>query len=166
MSREQQLLQKEMPHLRRFAYSLTADINDADDLVQDVVLKVLDRGLPEKVKPQAWLITLTKNLWIDQVRQREIRERPQTQDRIAEGSGEVRDPADINEDRQILDSLEQLPQELRVLFSLVVLEGYAYREAAEMLGIPVGTVMSRISRARKVLDEHLRTLQEPSDDTP
>ena len=139
-----------LPRVRRFALSLTGNREDADDLLQSTVLRVLGRGLPEGADVLRWMFRVARNLWIDEVRSRRVR-------LDAAGRSEPEDEATVDgEDaaiaglqmREIGDAMTSLPEEQRALLSLVAIEGLTYREAAEVLEIPIGTVMSRLARAR------------------
>lgn len=153
MTSTREVLQREVVRLRRFAYSLTTNRADADDLVHDVVIKVLEKGLPERDDPVPWLLTMTKNLWIDRIRQQQVRARPGNEDYAPVPSGEA-EPFDSLHTERVLDKLQQMPDNLRLVLSLVAIEGLSYQEAAKVLEIPVGTVMSRVARAR----EHMLAL--------
>lgn len=152
------VLQQEVGRLRRFACSLTANRADADDLVHDVVVKALEKGLPERDDPIPWLLTLTKNLWIDRLRQQAVRARPGNEERMPTPVGDT-SPHDALHLERVLVNLQQMPENLRVVLSLVAIEGLSYGETAEMLGVPIGTVMSRVARARA----HLLTLTESNE---
>jgi len=137
--------------LRRFAYSLTGNREDADDLAQAVIEKLLSRGLPEEANERKWIFRVCKNLWIDEIRSREVR-RSHAKDVVNECDGT---PADGMlkrlEAQRLIKALDKLPASQRLPISLVAIEGLTYAEAAEMLEVPIGTVMSRISRARNTL---------------
>lgn len=153
MTSTREVLRREAMRLRRFAYSLTANRADADDLVHDVVVKVLEKGLPAHDDPVPWLLTLTKNLWIDRVRQQQVRTRPCNEEFLPVPSGES-EPFDSLHTERVLEKLQQMPDNLRLVLSLVAVEGLSYQEAAKVLDIPIGTVMSRVARAR----EHMLAL--------
>lgn len=161
MTSTREVLQREVVRLRRFAYSLTANRADADDLVQDVVIKVLEKGLPERDDPVPWLLTMTKNLWIDRLRQQEVRMRPGNEDLLPAPTGET-GPFETLHTERVLEQLQQMPDNLRLVLSLVAIEGLSYQEAAQVLDIPVGTVMSRVARAR----EHMLALFKTGEVSP
>ncbi|TVZ38107.1 RNA polymerase sigma-70 factor (ECF subfamily) [Alteromonadaceae bacterium 2753L.S.0a.02] len=143
-----QILQQEVQRLRRFAYSLTTNVADADDLVHDVVIKVLEKGLPENENPVPWLLTLTKNLWVDRLRHREVTMRPENE-ALAPIPAPEAEPLTALQTQRVLSGLQSLPTNLRLALSLVAVEGLSYKEAAKVLQIPIGTVMSRVARARE-----------------
>ncbi|MBE1300604.1 MAG: sigma-70 family RNA polymerase sigma factor [Alteromonadaceae bacterium] len=149
------ILVKELPRLRRFAYSLTGNKSDADDLVQNLIVKMLNKGIPDSVEPVPWLLRVCKNMWLDEIRARDVRVRAVQENKIPQAKAETLE--EVQEIAysvdQILEVLQSLPEEQRAIISLVIVEGFSYNEAAEVLEIPKGTVMSRLSRARhKLLD--------------
>lgn len=142
-----------LDNLRRFAYSLCGNLADADDLLQSTVVRVLERGLPDDAGMLPWCLKVCRNLWIDEIRSRKVRQS------ATEDPGLAAEQVVIGE-RQVLgeielaemsDLLAQMPAEQRAVLELVAVEGYAYKEAARILDIPVGTVMSRLARARSTL---------------
>jgi RNA polymerase sigma factor (sigma-70 family) len=152
-------LMDELAGLKRFCLSLTGSEADADDLLQGTVERLLDRGVPEDAHMARWAYRVCKNLWIDEVRAREVRSRHAVS--VAQGAP-TPEPADSvpsaeqvsATDRQldaVYAALGALPEEQRLALILVAVEGKSYAETAEILAIPIGTVMSRIARARKQL---------------
>jgi len=146
-----------LPRLRRFARSLTGNGQDGDDLMQNTVERALQRGWPEGVEPLAWLFKVCKNLWIDELRARSVRVKAaQTRELDDEPaiSGEDVAIAELGL-REVERALDALPAEQRAVLALVAVEGLSYREAADVLETPIGTVMSRLARARAALAERL-----------
>lgn len=146
-----------LPRLRRYAYSLTGARHDADDLLQTTVERLLERGVPKGASVQKWAFRVCKNIWIDEIRARQVR-------RTAAASGKVGWQDDVDGERiviervtftQVNEAMATLPDEQRAALSLVALEGLSYAEAADVLGAPIGTIMSRIARARRALSEVL-----------
>jgi len=143
-----------LPRLRRYARALTRDVSQADDLVQDTLeraLVKLDLWRPGS-DLRAWLFTLMHNLFINQVRAN----RPDETDLdaakdVAVGGGQM----DALALRDIHAALARLPVEQREVILLVGLEQFGYGEAARILGVPLGTVMSRLSRGRERLRQLL-----------
>lgn len=140
-----------IPRLRRYARALTGSADLADDLVQDC----LERGLSrihlwrQGSDLRAWLFTIMHNLHVNNVRRARIRP-DLTQAEPVEG---VR-PAvqhDVVELRSIIAALQRLPEEQREVVVLVAVEELSYREAAAVLDVPIGTVMSRLARGRERL---------------
>jgi RNA polymerase sigma-70 factor (ECF subfamily) len=143
-----------LPRLRRYARALTGDVNRADDLVQDTLeraLAKLDLWQPGS-DLRAWLFTLMHNLFINQIRVR----RPQ--ETVMEDALDVPVSGGQMEAlaaRDIHAALARLPEEQREVLLLVGLEQFGYAEAAQVLGVPTGTVMSRLSRARERMRQML-----------
>ncbi len=143
-----------LPRLRRFAMSLTRSAPDADDLLQDACAAALQKWHQyDPTQPlDRWLFRIIRNLWVSEIRKRKVRQ----------GEGQV--PAEespelqVNPDADVKMTVEQVkarvanmdPDLARPLM-LVCAEGYSYREVSELLDVPVGTVMSRIHRARQHL---------------
>ena len=157
-TQRQQIL-AEIPALRRFCMSLAGSDADADDLVQATVERLLTKGMPADAHPSKWLFRVCRNIWIDEIRFREVRVRMAHMvvedpthaaplERVAGGELET---------RAVMAALVALPEEQRMALSLVAIEGKSYAEAAEIMRIPVGTIMSRIARARKALAERFAT---------
>ena len=142
-----------LPRLRRYARALTGDVNRADDLVQDTLeraLAKLDLWQPGS-DLRAWLFTLMHNLFVNQIRVRRPLETVMEEALDEPVSGGQMEALVV---RDIHDALTRLPEEQRAVLLLVGLEQFGYAEAAQVLGVPTGTVMSRLSRAR----ERMRTM--------
>ena len=155
-------LADEMGSLRRYALSLTGSVHDADDLAQATIEKALNAGLPVEA-PKAWLVRVCRNLWIDELRKRKIR----NHDSYVEDGNETTllvdstfdaVESDFEDDRRhkaIVDALDRLSDDHRIILSMVVVEGLSYAQVSESLELPVGTVMSRVARARSSLRKQL-----------
>ncbi|MDW3688097.1 sigma-70 family RNA polymerase sigma factor [Cupriavidus sp. CV2] len=144
-----------LPQLRRYARALTGDAAWADDLVQDTAERAIAQGkrLPAGSQARAWMLTVLRHLFIDQLRRRRevaVDAADPLWQRQAAPASEV----DGLMLRDVQRALYRLPLEQREVLLLIVLEGLRYQEAAAVLHVPLGTVMSRLSRAR----EHLRAL--------
>jgi RNA polymerase sigma-70 factor (ECF subfamily) len=145
-----------LPRLRRFALTLTRHQDDGDDLVQACVERALARldSWKEDTRLDSWMFKIMQNLWIDQVRARRTRGVEASEAELAELPGA--DGRTVVETRlalqATLNAAMQLPEEQRAVLLLVVVEGFSYKDAASVLGVPVGTVMSRLSRARLALE--------------
>lgn len=142
-----------LPALRRFCLSLVGNGADADDLLQATVERVLSKGMPADAHPSKWMFRVCKNLWIDELRFKEVRTRmaPMVADNES-GTVSLEQQADAEvRVQRVQRALERLPDEQRLALSLVAIEGMAYAEAAEILEVPVGTIMSRVARARHAL---------------
>lgn len=141
-----------IPRLRRYARALTGDAAQADDLVQDCLVRGLARQAQwrEGDSPRKWLFTILHNLYVDDAR---ARERRPLQVDLETIEPELRPAAGAEHASafEIDQALAQLPDEQRQALLLVALEGLSYAETADVLCVPMGTVMSRISRAREGL---------------
>lgn len=154
-------LEEMRPRLYKVAYSWCHAADVADDLVQDTIIKAIRNAnsLRDIKKMNSWLFTILANCWRDYLR----RQKPT--DDIDECIFTDDDSPELAQERQnITDIVQQavatLPQGQRQVLSLVDLEGFSYAEVAEIVGVPAGTVMSRLNRARKALSEQLLELKE------
>jgi RNA polymerase sigma-70 factor (ECF subfamily) len=150
---------REIPRLRRFARALLRDAAAADDLVQDCLVRALAAHprFPAADKVRPWLFAILRNLHRDRLRRRSRQPGFDSIDDIADDElGEAPRQLDVATATSAIDALADLPVEQREVLVLVAVEGCSYREAAEILAIPAGTLMSRLSRAR----ERMRTLLE------
>jgi len=144
-----------LPRLRRFAHGLSRSSADADDLTQ----MTIERALRAKAQWQpatrldSWLYKIMRNLWIDTVRVRGRKERVEAPAEDAATIGhDPRDGIEAGIDLQrVMAAMERLPDEQREVVALILIEGFGYREAAELLGLPIGTVSSRLVRGRTAL---------------
>ena len=147
-----------LPELRRFAYSLTCDRDAADDLTQSALERALTKAAAwDSSRPlKFWVFRIARNLWLDQLRAEKVRGNTEDIDDDGVDIADDRLAAmhTTQELREVMDKMRELPEDQRAVLVLVAVEGYSYKEAAELLDIPVGTVMSRLSRARKTLIEH------------
>ncbi len=155
MTDRQQELLDVLPNIRRFAASLTGNLADADDLLQSTVERLLQKGLPDDAEVLPWALKVCRNLWIDEVRSRGVRRdavrEPAAQgEQIVEGERQVLGEMTLAEVQQVLQSMSE---DQRAVLELVAVEGHSYKEAAAMLEVPIGTVMSRLARARTTLAE-------------
>jgi RNA polymerase sigma factor (sigma-70 family) len=146
------LLEPLIPALRRYAYALVRDHAAADDLVQDTLERALSRWYLRRPggELRAWLFTILRNLQIDAHRQARRRGVHVEIDEADHRETAARQEAAL-EARDVLAALEQLPEEQKSLLLLIGVEDFSYGEAARILGVPIGTVMSRLSRARQRL---------------
>lgn len=148
-----------LPRLRRFCLALAGSPDRGDDLCQATVERALSRSgqFIAGTRLDSWMFRIARNLLIDEARRVKTRGSEIDIDDAFDMGGE--DGVQIVEGRSDLDRARQamarLPEEQRSLLSLVVLEGFSYKEAAETLDIPIGTVMSRLARARRAIDLHV-----------
>lgn len=147
-----------LPQLRRFARTLTRSVSDADDLVQEACLTALNKShMWDPTKPlDRWMYRIVRNLWISEIRKQKVRlgqghvPADEATELVTHESGET-----SMVHSQLRATIDALPSELSTILLLVSVEGYSYSEAADLLEIPVGTVMSRMHRARRVLAKQL-----------
>jgi len=145
-----------IPHLRRYARAMLSDRAAADDLVQDTLERAWSKfsQLRNGSDMRAWMFGIMHNLRIDQLRRPALVTRPIEDEDFEMPTRPTQ--TDKLEVRDISTALQQLPDEQREVLLLVALEEMPYSEIATTLGIPIGTVMSRLSRGR----EKLRILME------
>ena len=143
-----------LPRLRRFALGLTADPAEADDLVQAACERALTRHhqWQEGTRLDSWMYRITQNLWIDRIRGRpaDAGLEPEALEQLP-GPDWQQGFDDRLQLEQVLSAIGRLPEPQRAVLMLVCVEDLSYREAAEVLELPIGTVMSRLSRARTAL---------------
>jgi RNA polymerase sigma-70 factor (ECF subfamily) len=141
-----------LPRLRRFCQAMAGNAQDGDDLMQSTVERALTRArqFQPGTRIDSWMFRIAQNLHIDAIRAAGRRGMQVAADAFPEAIGE--DGRDTVEQRSELAAaqraLHAVPEDQRAAFLLVVVEGLSYREAAEALGVPVGTIMSRLARAR------------------
>jgi RNA polymerase sigma-70 factor (ECF subfamily) len=145
-----------LPRLRRFARTLTRHPQDADDLVQLAVERALTRS--KQWRPDSsltnWMLAIVRNAWIDETRSRRRR------DAVLVPENEAAEVGDTGTDRDIewwsiQSALDGLPEEQRLAVALVLIEGLSYREAAQVMEVPIGTLTSRLARGRMALQSML-----------
>ena len=142
-------LLEQLPRLRRFCFSLTGTQHDADDLLQGTVEKLLMKPPPPGADLTKWMYRVCKNFWIDEIRSRKVRSASPLEESGADApTGGEADALTRLTFAEVNTAMDGLPLEQRVVLSLVAVEGRTYKEAADILELPVGTVMSRLSRAR------------------
>jgi RNA polymerase sigma-70 factor (ECF subfamily) len=142
-----------VPRLRRFAVGLSRSAADGDDLCQATIERALvNRGKwQEGTRLDSWMYTMMRNIWIDEARARQRRSQTFVAEEAGAGVGAVGAQESAVELGIIDRALARLPDEQREAVLLVMVEGYAYREAAEIVGCPVGTLNSRLVRGRDAL---------------
>jgi RNA polymerase sigma-70 factor (ECF subfamily) len=147
-----------LPRLWRFALRLTQNQHDAEDLVQRA-WRALERRsqLQHGTSALSWLFAIVHTTWINELRARTIRTRGNINwqddeiESLADPSGHT--PEIDLMHRQVIDAVEALPDAQRVVMVLIAIEGLSYREAADVLDVPIGTIMSRLSRARLTIGQ-------------
>ncbi len=145
-----------VPRLRRFAYALAGSKEEGDDLVQAACVKALSRldQFEPGTRLDSWMFRIIQTTRLDRLRTNARRDTEADSDlleRVSDGGSAVR----LMEDRltlaRVRSEMAALPEDQRTVLALVAIEGRSYKDAAEILEIPVGTVMSRLARARSRL---------------
>lgn len=143
-----------LPRLRKFAYGLTGSIEKGDDLVQSTCVRAIEKSNQWQVgtKFDSWMFRIAKNIFTDSWRKQKV------QNRVLE---QIKQESDKRLENDQLDSyvsfcdvreaMNRLSKEHKVILMLVCVEGYSYQESSEILNVPVGTVASRVVRARNAL---------------
>ncbi|MDT8856811.1 RNA polymerase sigma factor [Paracoccaceae bacterium Fryx2] len=149
------LLEAEMPHLRRYALSLTGSLHDADDLVQDCLVRALTRRSQYESGTQLrrWLFTILRNIMIDSHRQRQRRGPHESLTEAHATASHAARQDDHMELIEIVGKLGQVRPCDRAVLRLSVIDGLSQKEIAERMGVAVGTIKSRLSRTRQFLQE-------------
>jgi len=146
-----------LPRLWSFALRISGNHHDAEDLLQRACLRALERAhqLQPGTAPLSWMFTIIHSTWLNELRARSVRNRNgmDWDDELLETFA---DPAASTPERnvmsaQIVEAVHQLPEPQRVVMLLVAVEGLSYKEAAEVLNVRIGMIMSRLSRARRVI---------------
>ncbi len=145
-----------IPSLRRYARGLTSDRDRADDLVQDTLERAWGRFAlwQKRADVRAWMFGIMHNLFIDRVRTQRTKPEDSAGDELPE-SADRPTQSDRLEVRDLDKALQRLPNEQREVLLLVGVEEMSYQEVATVIGVPIGTVMSRLSRARERLRAEL-----------
>lgn len=142
-----------LPRLRRFAAGLARDLANGDDLCQMTIeraLKARDQWAPG-TRLDSWMYRIMRNIWIDETRARARRQQTFAEEEAGLAVGMAGEQEARVELSLVDRALAQLPDEQREAILLVMVEGYGYREAAEIIGCPVGTLTSRLVRGRDAL---------------
>ena len=145
-----------LPRLRRFARNLARNPHDADDVVQialERALLKLDQWRRD-ARLDSWLFKIVRNAWIDELRSRGRRDRMF----LAAEAGENVGDAMLDREADLMSvqsAMAKLPEDQRTAVSLVLVEGLSYKEAADVLDIPIGTLTSRLARGREALQAML-----------
>lgn len=144
-------LEQCIPALRRYASSLLYKQEEADDLVQDCLERAIKKQSlwQQGTSLRAWLFTMQHNLYVNQLKK--MSRQPQMSSEIEQLRHSLEPHKSEALIRDIDFCIRQLPDDQRQVLLLITVEGFAYKEVAEIMEIPLGTVMSRLSRARKSL---------------
>ncbi len=143
-----------IPALRRYGHVLVRDAQEVDDLVHDCLVRALERldTRHESGDLRAWLFAIMHNVFVSRLRSARVRGPQQSLETIPEQAmskqgGQEQSIATL----EVLQALQTLSQEQQSVLTLVSVEGLTYAQVSQVLGIPIGTVMSRLSRAREKL---------------
>jgi RNA polymerase sigma-70 factor (ECF subfamily) len=142
-----------LPRLRRFAHSLSRSPADADDLTQATIERALrsrEQWIPG-TRLDSWAYRIMRNLWVDTARSRARKARLEADPEEGATVGHDGGVEAAGELREVMAAMQRLPEEQREVVSLILVEGFGYREAAELLDLPIGTVSSRLVRGRTAL---------------
>ena len=144
-----------LPRLRRFSYALTGNLDEADDLVQETCARALMSAAQWQVgtRLDSWMYRIAQNLWFDKLRATKSRgEVVDVETAIGLVGSDGRDVTESHLTLQVVTkSIAQLPADQQLVIAYVCVDGLSYKDAANALGIPIGTVMSRLARARIAL---------------
>jgi RNA polymerase sigma-70 factor (ECF subfamily) len=145
-----------LPRLRRFARALTRNPHDADDLVQVALERALARA--HQLRPDAalagWVFGILRHAWIDELRARARSERVFAPEESGQNVGDAGQSAQV-ERLSVQDAMARLPEDQCLTVALVLIEGLSYKEAAHVMDVPIGTLTSRLARAREALQAML-----------
>ena len=160
-----------MPRLRRFAYGLTGSSDDADELVQATYVRALERleQWQAGTRLDSWLYRIAHSIHVNRLQAANVRHRyqhpgdidPETQASAIDGSRVAEAQLTL---AAIRDFIAMMPDEQRVVILLTTVEGLSYKEVAETLDLPIGTVTSRLARARIALNDFVH--RQPTDSKP
>lgn len=147
-----------LPRMRRFAYSLTGSMEEAEEVLQSACEKALSRldQFEPGTRLDSWMFQIIRSVRIDRVRY-SIRRPASSDPDIAETAtfdARTHEQLEARMDLDIIrDEINKLPEEQRAVLALVTIDGMSYQQAADTLGVPIGTIMSRLARARRKLAE-------------
>jgi RNA polymerase sigma-70 factor (ECF subfamily) len=146
-----------LPRLRRFAYVLTGDLDRSDDLVQETCVHALSRldQFEPGTRLDSWMFRIAQTRWLDRVRSQKVRGETLGLDAAVDVS--LEDGRIVTENRltlkRVAAGMARLSPDQQVLIALVAVDGLSYKDVSQLLDIPIGTVMSRLARARLKLFE-------------
>lgn len=154
-----------LPKLWAFALRVTGSPRDAEELVQQTCMRALERSrqLAPRTDLLCWIYSIACRIWLDELRTSRLRSRANGEWQGGPASETAAHSVGGNPEsdafkQQIVDAVDQLPEPQRIVMLLIAVEGLGYREAADVLDIPVDTVMSRVARAREAIG---RVFSEP-----
>jgi len=144
-----------LPRLRRFAYALSGTMEAADDLVQEACVRALAKAdqWDTSTRLDSWMYRIAQNAWYDKLRS--TRSRGEVLDSEAAADVVDLDGRDVTESRltlaAVVKCIGKLPADQQLVLLMVCIDGLSYKDTADALNIPIGTVMSRLARARRML---------------
>ena len=151
---EYQAVVRLLPRMRRFAYGLSGSMEAAEDLVQEACARLLSSAGDKSGYLDRWLFRTIRNLHVDGLRSQQVSERyrhrlePPPE---GDGHGDDRRAEASLELERVRELIGRLPPEQREVLLLIGVEGYSYKECSQLLELPIGTVTSRVARARRQL---------------
>lgn len=147
-----------LPRLRRFAYGLCGSLHDADDIVQSAIERALTRRsqFQPGTRMDSWMFRIVQSVHLNRIRHDAVRQRHAETSHPVQVAGDGGLDAYISLQR-VRELIWELPEEQRSVLLLVAVEGCSYKETSEILGVPMGTVTSRLARARGALADRLET---------
>jgi RNA polymerase sigma-70 factor (ECF subfamily) len=145
-----------LPRLRRFARALAKHAADADDVVQIAVERALMRSdqWNPAMRLESWMFGIIRNAWIDETRSRKRQSAVFAPEELGERVG-TDSIENENTALSVQEAMGRLPEEQRTAVALVLVEGLSYKEAAEVIQVPIGTLTSRLARGREALQAML-----------
>jgi RNA polymerase sigma-70 factor (ECF subfamily) len=144
-----------LPRLRRFSYALTGNLDRADDLVQETCTRALTSAEQWQTgtRLDSWMYRIAQNIWLDKMRAKKVRGEVVDVDAALDLVGT--DGRDVTESHLMLQvvarNIGELPADQQLVLVYVCIDGLSYKDTADALGVPIGTVMSRLARARRAL---------------
>jgi len=162
-------LESELNALWRFALKLTTNPDDAADLVQRTCLKALEKQQTynRQGRLRSWLFSIEHRIWLNELRSRHLRSSDQFDTVTGAISATLGTTISVQDSglsespetnvllEQVYDLVEALPEAQKMVMLLVYVEGFSYRETADILDVPIGTIMSRLARARVVIGQYV-----------
>ena len=156
------LLPALLPRLWTFSLRLCGSQHEAEDLLQRACVRALERGdqLQAGTSPLSWMFSIVHSIWANEVRARKVRTHLSIEwdDRFIEtvADPDARNPEAILLSREVIAAVDRLPEAQRIVMLMVAVEGLSYAETAAALDMPIGTIMSRLSRARQTIGARFR----------
>jgi RNA polymerase sigma-70 factor (ECF subfamily) len=154
------------PRLRRFAYGLTGSPEEADDLVQSAYERALTRSdqWQTGTRLDSWMYRIVQTIWLNRLKSQNLHKRHLTElsanmEPAYDGHGRIESQLTLE---RIREFVWQMPEEQRVVLLLVAVEGLSYKEASDVIGVPIGTITSRLGRARIAIRDFMTETSEVS----